>query len=173
MCRKILQICIALAGVVSVGRPLANVDEIRSLRFYHTHTQESLEVTYFKNGRYDEDALFSIRDFLADWRDGQQADIDPGLMDILWQIEQRTGHSDTWEVISAYRSPKTNEMLRNNSSGVAKNSQHLLGHAIDVRLRGLELVRLRDTARELELGGVGFYPASEFVHVDTGRVRSW
>ena len=173
MIRSVIQLTVALTGIAVVGRPLANVGEVRSLRFYHTHTRESLQVTYFRHGEYDEGALNSINDFLADWRDGRQADIDPALLDILWQVERHTGHSDTWEVISAYRSPQTNEMLRSRSSGVAKQSQHVLGHAIDVRLRGLELAVLRDTARALELGGVGYYPASDFVHVDTGRVRYW
>jgi uncharacterized protein YcbK (DUF882 family) len=94
-------------------------------------------------------------------------------MDILWRIQQATGNTNTWEVISAYRSPQTNEMLRSRSSGVAKKSQHLIGTAIDVRLNGLDLEVLRDTARNLKLGGVGYYPGSDFVHVDTGRVRYW
>ena len=93
--------------------------------------------------------------------------------DILWQLEQITGSTNTWEVISAYRSPETNEMLRSRSSGVAKKSQHLLGTAIDVRLRGMELKVLRDNARSLKLGGVGYYAKSDFVHVDTARVRYW
>jgi uncharacterized protein YcbK (DUF882 family) len=94
-------------------------------------------------------------------------------MDILWQIQQATGSTDTWEVISAYRSPETNELLRSKSSGVARKSQHLVGNAIDVRLRNLELAVLRDTAKNLRLGGVGYYAGSNFVHVDTGRVRYW
>jgi uncharacterized protein YcbK (DUF882 family) len=164
---------VLIAGLAIFSGPSANTDEIRSLRFYHTHTQKSLVIDYYRHGTYDAQALIDIREFLADWRDGQQTDLDPGLLDILWQVEQETGHSDTWEVISAYRSPRTNEMLRSRSSGVAKNSQHLLGTAIDVRLRGLELERLRNTARSLEMGGVGYYPKSDFVHVDTGRVRYW
>ena len=94
-------------------------------------------------------------------------------MDILWQLQQVNGSANTWEVISAYRSPETNDMLRSRSSGVARNSQHLLGTAIDVRLRGMELEVLRDNARSLKLGGVGYYARSNFVHVDTGRVRYW
>jgi uncharacterized protein YcbK (DUF882 family) len=161
------------AGLAKMSGSSAANDDVRSLKFYHTHTQRSLEVTYYRGGRYDAEGLEQIRQFLADWRDGDQLDLDPGLFDILWNIERATGHSDTWEVISAYRSPKTNEMLRARSSGVAKNSQHLLGRAIDVRLRGLDLAMLRDTAKELEMGGVGYYPGSDFVHVDTGRIRYW
>lgn len=99
--------------------------------------------------------------------------MDPQLMDILWQLHQATGSTGTWEVISAYRSAKTNEMLRSKSTGVASKSQHLLGKAIDVRLRGLELKQLHASATNLKLGGVGYYPGPNFVHVDTGRVRYW
>ena len=162
-----------LACLAAVSGSSANVDDSRTLSFYHTHTGQSLEVVYFKRGHYDPASLDAIRRFMSDWRNGEEMDLDPSLMDILWRIEQETGHSGVWEIISAYRSPATNEMLRSRSTGVAKRSQHLLGHAIDVRLRGLELETLRDTAKSLELGGVGYYPASNFVHVDTGRVRYW
>ena len=143
------------------------------LKFFHTHTGESLHVIYFNQGEYDPEAFEDIRVFLADWRDQTQHDINPQLMDVLWQLQQATGSTDTWEVISAYRSPETNEMLRSKSSGVAGKSQHLLGNAIDVRLRGLDLEVLRESAKNLKLGGVGYYPGPNFVHVDTGRVRYW
>lgn len=94
-------------------------------------------------------------------------------MDILWEIQQVSGNNNAYEVISAYRSPETNKLLRKNSSGVARKSQHVLGKAIDVRLSGLETEKLRDIALELKLGGVGYYQRSNFVHVDTGRVRRW
>jgi len=159
--------------MAAVGSTTGNTGEERVLRFFHTHTGDSLQVVYFRQGEYDLDALANLRVFMADWRDGAQRDLDPHLMDVLWQIQQATGSSDTWEVISAYRSPATNEMLRSKSSGVARNSQHLQGKAIDVRLRGLELGVLRDTAKKLKLGGVGYYAAPNFVQVDTGRVRYW
>jgi len=117
--------------------------------------------------------MTELRVFLADWRNQKEKDIDPELMDILWQIQKISANNDSFEVISAYRSEETNAMLHSKSSGVARNSQHVLGKAIDVRLRGLDLKRLHDTARELRLGGVGYYPGSDFVHVDTGRVRYW
>lgn len=145
----------------------------RTLKFFHTHTGKSIEVVYFRKREYDINALALLRDFLADWRDGKQHDIDPQLLDFLWQIQQTTSSNNTWEVISAYRSPKTNELLRKRSKGVAKNSQHLKGNAIDVRLRGIDLKVLRDTALGLKLGGVGYYAKSDFVHVDTGRARYW
>ncbi len=162
-----------VSGLVVVPDLFGNIGENRTLTFYHTHTGKVLEVTYYQQGDYDPAALAMIRVFLADWRDGRQQDLDPELMDILWRIQLATGNANTWEVISAYRSPQTNEMLRSRSSGVAKKSQHLVGNAIDVRLRGLDLQVLRDTALSLKLGGVGYYPGSDFVHVDTGRVRYW
>jgi len=171
--KAILRTVTLLAGIAALTGSSADPGEQRTLRFYHTHTRQSLDVTYFRAGNYDAAALLEIRAFMADWRDGQQTDLDPRLMDILWRIEQETGKSGIWEVISAYRSPRTNEMLRSRSSGVAKFSQHIEGHAIDVRLRGLELASLRDAAIRLGQGGVGYYPGSDFVHVDTGRVRYW
>lgn len=152
---------------------IGNTGEARSLKFYHTHTHKTLEVTYYDNGDYSEASLEQLRVFLSDWRNGHQHEIDPGVMDILWEIQQVSGSREAFEVISAYRSPETNEFLRQNSSGVAKKSQHVLGKAIDVRLRGMDSARLRDIALELKLGGVGYYRNSDFVHVDTGRVRRW
>ena len=150
-----------------------NFSDARTLKFYHTHTGQSTEVTYFVNGAYDTGALQDLKVFLADWRDKAQIDVDPQLLDILWQIQQRTGNHRTFEVISAYRSQQTNEMLRSTTTGVAKTSQHIIGKAIDVRLRGLDTAVLRDTARQLHLGGVGYYAQSDFVHIDTGRPRYW
>jgi len=147
--------------------------DTRSLSFYHTHSRQVLNVTYYRDGHYDADAMKALRVFLADWRDHEEKDIDPELMDILWEILQLAGHSGVYEVISAYRSPQTNTFLRTNSSGVAKNSMHLKGQAIDVRLRDLETKRLRDVALELARGGVGYYEESDFVHLDTGRLRRW
>jgi uncharacterized protein YcbK (DUF882 family) len=171
--KPLLKTSLLIIAMAMVGSISGNTGGERALKFFHTHTGDSLRVVYFRQGEYDPDALADLRVFLADWRDGRQHDLDPQLMDILWQIQQATGLSDTWEVISAYRSPETNELLRSRSRGVAKNSQHLMGNAIDVRLRGLDLDVLRDTATTLKLGGVGYYAGSNFVHVDTGRVRYW
>ena len=147
--------------------------DARTLSLYHTHTGESLVVTYYEDGGYRPEGMNELRRFLADWRNGEEQDIDPMLMDVLWKIQLAARHQGTFEVISAYRSPTTNAMLRGRSNGVAKNSQHIPGKAIDVRLRGLETSTLRDVALSLELGGVGYYRKSDFVHVDTGRVRAW
>lgn len=145
----------------------------RVLSFYHTHTGENLEVTYYRNGDYDAEALDAIDEFLADFRTGDIAEMDPKLMDLLHDLRIELSRGGTYEVISAYRSPKTNAMLRSQSSGVARNSQHLLGNAIDVRLRGVTIEELRDSALAKKRGGVGFYKRSNFVHLDTGRVRRW
>ena len=125
--------------MAAVSTLSGNTGGERMLSFFHTHTGDSLQVVYFRQGEYDHEAFAQLKVFLADWRDGKQHDLDPQLMDILWQLQQVTGSDNTWEVISAYRSPETNEMLRSRSSGVARNSQHLLGTAIDVRLRGWSL----------------------------------
>jgi uncharacterized protein YcbK (DUF882 family) len=166
---------LAVAVVLLFFAPLAAQErsDARTLSFYHTHTSKTLEVTYYQNGLYLLEPMEQLRDFLADWRNGEKNEIDPRLMDILWEIQRVTGNSDTFEVISAYRSPGTNRYLRSKSKGVAQNSQHILGKAIDVRLRGLDTKKLRDVALELKLGGVGYYEKTDFVHVDTGRVRRW
>ncbi len=151
----------------------AKADDARTLSFFHTHSLKSLEVTYYQDGQYLPGAMKEVRVFLADWRDQHQHDIDPKVMDILWRIQQVSGNTGTFEVISAYRSPATNAYLRGRSKGVAQNSQHLKGKAIDVRLRGMETSELRDIALDLKLGGVGYYKKSDFVHVDSARVRRW
>lgn len=149
--------------------------EARSLSFRHTHVDESLTVTYFEDGRYLPSALDEIDHFLRDWRTGQVVTIDTGLLDLLWDLRAATGAREAFHVVCGYRTQQTNEALRTRSaeSGVAKNSQHLLGRAIDIRVPGVETADLRDAAWALGRGGVGYYAASDFVHVDTGRVRRW
>ncbi len=161
----------ALAGLCLA--PAAHANEPRALTFYHTHTGERLRVTYAANGRYLPSALDEIDHFLRDFRTGDVHRIDPQLLDILHELRRRAGGRGTYEIISAYRSPKTNEMLRSRSNGVATRSLHMQGKAIDVRLVDAPLERLRKEALSMQAGGVGFYPASAFIHVDTGRVRQW
>jgi uncharacterized protein YcbK (DUF882 family) len=163
---------ILAAGLLLLPEPAASIDE-RRLSFYHTHTGKRLNVVYARGGEYVESALDDIERFLSDFRTGDRKTIDPELLDLLYELRETVGSDGTFEVISAYRSPKTNEMLRRRGSGVAKTSQHLVGKAIDVRLRDVSLVRLRDAAIAMERGGVGYYEASDFVHLDTGRVRRW
>ncbi len=146
---------------------------VRSLRFFHTHTGERLKVTYAEDGEYLPDALDEISHLLRDFRSGDVHPIDPGTLDILYHLRQQMGGSGTYQVISAFRSPATNDMLRSRGSAVARRSLHMDGRAIDVRLTGVETRRLREAALKLKAGGVGYYPRSDFLHVDTGRVRTW
>jgi uncharacterized protein YcbK (DUF882 family) len=151
----------------------AGAVDARQLTFYHTHTGKRLDVVYKRNGEYVPEALSVINTFLSDFRTGEVADMDPHLLDLIYDLREATGSESTYEVISAYRSPATNDMLRQRSGGVAKNSQHLLGKAIDVRLSDVDLTKLRDTAIAMQRGGVGYYASPNFVHIDTGRVRRW
>ncbi len=145
----------------------------RSLRFVHTHTGETLTAAYFDGSAYDAASLSAVNHLLRDFRTGDSHVIDPALLDILFDLQVRADHDAPFEVISGYRSPATNAMLHRNSSGVAEHSQHLLGKAIDIRLSGYSTRILSEHARALARGGVGFYSSSDFVHVDTGRVRAW
>jgi uncharacterized protein YcbK (DUF882 family) len=161
-----------LAIGMSLGMTGTSNDE-RGLSFYHTHTGKTLSIVYYKHGAYDPHALAAIDDYLADFRNGAEHHIDPALLDVLYDIKLKTGTHAPFQVISAYRSPQTNELLRDTTVGVAKDSMHLRGQAIDVRLADVPLATLRGVALDLKRGGVGFYPESQFVHVDTGRVRRW
>lgn len=163
-----------LSSLASVSQGKLDSD-VRQLSFYHTHTGKRLDVIYARDGAYVPSALDEINRFLFDFRTGDRAEMDPELLDLIYDVREALNSDGTYEVVSAYRSPKTNEMLRGRSknTGVAKKSQHLLGKAIDVRLEGIPTRKLRDTALAMRRGGVGYYEASDFVHMDTGRPRSW
>jgi uncharacterized protein YcbK (DUF882 family) len=165
----------AAAGVAWAPKAvLAGTREERVLSLVHTHTSQRLTVPYFADGGYLPQGLAALRSFLKDFRTGQEHAIDPALFDILNDLRLATGTRSPFHVISAYRSPHTNTMLRETGSGgVAKGSLHLAGRAIDVRLSDKSSAALRDAAIELQRGGVGYYRASDFVHVDTGRIRRW
>ncbi|HEX5765940.1 MAG TPA: DUF882 domain-containing protein [Woeseiaceae bacterium] len=163
---------VLVAILLLCPEPAVSFDE-RRLSFYHTHTAKKLNVVYARGGEYVESALDDIESFLSDFRTGDARTIDPALLDLIYEIRESLGSNGTFEVISAYRSPQTNEMLRDRSSGVAKNSQHTIGKAIDIRLQGIDTAKLRDAAIARQGGGVGYYQESNFVHVDTGRVRRW
>jgi len=147
--------------------------DTRTLSFHHVHTGEDITITFKRDGRYDDAALKKLDWFMRDWRKEKSTRMDPHLFDVLWETYREVGATQPIDVICGYRSPDTNSMLRRRSSGVAQNSMHLRGQAIDVRLSDVNLTALRKTALQLKRGGVGFYPDSEFVHVDTGRVRYW
>jgi len=145
----------------------------RTLAFYNTHTGETLKATYWANGRYDKGAMKDINFILRDHRNNEVIEIDPHLLDLLTELHRRTGSRKPFEIVCGYRSPATNAMLAAMSSGVARNSLHMQGKAIDIRVADLSTKALRNTAMALQAGGVGYYPRSDFVHVDTGKVRHW
>jgi uncharacterized protein YcbK (DUF882 family) len=163
-----------LAGAGSVHDATA-LGETRTLSFHHTHSDENLTVTFKRNGRYDEDALKQLNRFLRDWRSQDQTTMDRHLFDILWEVYRDVDGKQPIQIISAYRSPATNSMLRRRSSGVARFSQHMLGHAMDFFIPGIPLEQIRYAGLRLQRGGVGFYPTSgsPFVHLDTGSIRHW
>ncbi len=144
-----------------------------TIAFRNTHTGDSFNGVYRVGNKYLPDAFDRINHVLRDFRTGEKFPIDPRAIDIVYMIQQRTGQRGGLEILSGYRSPKTNKMLRNASGGVAKNSLHMVGQAIDLRMPGYSTRKVRDTAIDLRAGGVGFYPKSDFVHVDTGKVRHW
>lgn len=165
-------VCGSLAAIA--GAPvLAATRGSRCVNFVHTHTGERLRAAYFQDGCYQAESLAQVNELLRDFRTGEVHRIDPGLLDILFELQVRADRDEAFEVISGYRSPVTNAMLHSRSEGVAMHSMHLEGRAIDVRLPGYVTRDLADHARSLRLGGVGFYARSDFVHVDTGRVRFW
>lgn len=145
----------------------------RALAFLNLHTGESVKAVYWSDGHYLPDALAAIDYVLRDHRSGEVAAMNRRLLDLLYALQQRIGLSGPLQVISGFRSPKTNEMLAQRSGGVAVNSLHTRGNAIDIRVPGMEARQVARAARQLQAGGVGLYSRSDFVHVDIGRVRSW
>ncbi len=175
MTRRTFLTTVAAAAPVLVapGWAFADPTASRELRFTHTHTSERLAVEYFKGGTYQPDSLAAINHLLRDFRTGEVHTIDPSLLDLLHGLKDRTGSRQPFQVISGYRSPATNAALRLHSEGVASGSLHMQGQAIDIRLADVPLTKLRAAALDVRRGGVGYYPASDFVHVDTGRPRVW
>ena len=170
---------LAGAGAALFATPatpaLASLGDVRRLAFDNPHTGEKLSVAYWEQGAYLPDALAEVNRLLRDFRTGQIHAIEPGLLDLLAVMHGKLETASPFSVISGYRSPATNAMLREESehSGVASKSLHMQGMAIDIRVAGRPLQGLRDIAMAQRAGGVGFYPASDFVHVDVGRVRRW
>jgi uncharacterized protein YcbK (DUF882 family) len=168
-----LALCATMIGLPAGSASAAG--ETRSLKLYFVHTGERAQITFKRNGRYDQKGLQEINRFLRDWRRNEPTRMDPRLFDLVWEVYRRVGASDYIHVVSAYRSPTTNGALRSRTKGVAKNSQHMLGKAMDFFIPGVKLATLRETAMRLQVGGVGFYPTSgsPFVHLDVGSVRAW
>ncbi len=163
-----------LAGAGSVHDATA-LNETRTLSFHHTHSGEDLTVTFKRDGRYDEEALKQLNHYLRDWRSQEETTMDRHLFDILWEVYRDIDGKKPIQIISSYRSPATNAMLRRRSSGVARFSQHMLGHAMDFFIPDVPLEQIRYAGLRLQRGGVGFYPTSgsPFVHLDTGSIRHW
>lgn len=168
------QSLLAASAVPVASQAMAAPRDARALSFDHTHTGERIALVYARGEQFVSQALASLNHFLRDHYSGEVGLIDPQLFDLLHRVRQELGVEQAFQVISGYRSAGTNSNLRNTrGGGVARHSLHMEGKAIDVRLPGVTLTALRDAALSLRLGGVGFYPHEQFVHVDTGRVRSW
>ena len=171
--RRFLKGAGAALVLLPLGAAWARTPARRSLSFVHTHTGERLSTVYFEDGQYQVGELERINQLLRDFRTGDVHTIDTGVLDILADLRVLADHDEPYEVISGYRSPQTNAALRSHSSGVAEHSLHLQGRAIDVRLPGFATRKMRELALAMGRGGVGFYPQSDFVHLDNGRVRYW
>ena len=170
------------AGVMAAGvcapallraETLSASGAIRRAALHNLHTGDTFNEVFYANGAYVPDALAEAMRVLRDWRNGEEHAMDPRLFDALHAIDTRLGSNQPFQVISGYRSPHTNSMLHARSNGVAEHSQHMLGKAIDIRVEGVELRNLHKAALDVSAGGVGYYPVSDFVHVDVARVRQW
>lgn len=166
----------AFAGLLPRAASASNggaLVEEKTLAFYNTHTGEKLKTVYWAEGNYLDDSLRDINHILRDPRNNSIHDIDTSLLDLLFALRRQIGADKPFHVISGYRSLETNAFLRSRSDGVAEKSLHLVGKAIDIRMPGQDTRGLRQAAIALKLGGVGYYPKSDFVHLDVGRVRYW
>jgi len=169
MSRLMVTLFVIAASLASINTASA---ETRTLKMYFTHTKESATITFKKNGKYIPSGLKEANRFLRDWRRKEPTRMDPKLLDIVWEIYKKSGSRKKIHVISGYRSPRTNNMLRRRGRGVARNSQHTRGKALDFFLPDVSVAKLRRLGLRAHRGGVGFYSGS-FVHIDTGRVRHW
>ncbi|MEZ5871058.1 MAG: DUF882 domain-containing protein [Nitratireductor sp.] len=172
--RRLVGLSLTAALAIAVAAPAASA-ETRTLKLYYLHTGEKTVVTFKKDGKYLSDGLKKANWALRDWRRNEPTKMDPRLLDLVWEAYQRTGSKEYVHVISGYRAPETNSMLRQRGRGVAKNSQHMLGRAMDFFLPDVKLSKIREVGLKMEVGGVGYYPTSgsPFVHLDVGNVRHW
>ncbi|MDR2551178.1 MAG: DUF882 domain-containing protein [Desulfobulbus sp.] len=167
------QIVLGLGVVSAPTLACAKALDRRSLSFFHTRTQKELRITYASGKAYDRKALTEINRFLRDYQTGQVHVIDPKLLDILWAVQGEMGSRGIYEVISGYRSPRTNRGLRKGHPGVASHSLHMKGKAVDIRFSGGNLSQVYKCALAMQSGGIGYYPDDGFVHLDSGLFRTW
>jgi uncharacterized protein YcbK (DUF882 family) len=175
--RRVLTAGGALVGVSATGSWVGTAHSVetsgRRIALLNLHTDERLDIEFFRDGAYLPEALSAIEVLLRDFRTGERHAIDPALMDYLVDVARTVGVDPAFRVISGYRSPQSNAHLREQSTGVAQHSLHMEGRAIDVRMTGVDCARLAAHAEDLKRGGVGYYRASDFVHLDTGAFRTW
>jgi len=174
--RRLLRAALGCTAALITSPALAvttSREKDRQIFFYNTHTGETLRTVYRASGKYLPESLKDVNRILRDHYTDQVFKMDPALLDYLYHVRQRLGGRQPFHIICGYRSPKTNAQMREKSSGVARKSLHVEGKAIDIRLPDVELAQLRRAAIALKQGGVGYYPGSDFVHLDTGKVRSW
>ncbi len=173
--RALLRLGVGAIAAAAAGPALAHAKRLpaRSLTLRNLHTDELVRATYWADGAWQPDGLREINHVLRDFRTDDVARMDPGLLDVMHRLAKLVDADAPFEIISGYRSPRTNAQLARNSSGVAKRSLHMEAKAVDLRMPGVRLSHLRRAAVSLEAGGVGYYPRSGFIHVDTGRVRFW
>jgi uncharacterized protein YcbK (DUF882 family) len=164
---------VSAAGFLAGGARSQDAAASKRIALLNLHTSERLDIEYFRDGAYLPDALSSIEMCLRDFRTGQRHVIDPHLMDYLVEVAHTLGVDPAFKVISGYRSPQTNAYLHDKSAEVAQHSLHMEGRAIDVRMNGVDCANLASHAIDLKRGGVGYYRASDFVHLDTGAFRTW
>lgn len=175
--RRFLQLLAAgsaAAGIPQISQASPRRNYLaRELAFHNTHTGERVALTYFEQGQYLTEALQEIDNVFRDHRTGEVHPIDPNLLNVLYKLRETLQVDKPFHIISGYRSPLSNGEMHNHSNGVAKNSLHMQGKAVDIRIEGVSTLDVRNAAISLQQGGVGYYPSSNFVHVDTGMVRYW
>ncbi|MFG0834644.1 DUF882 domain-containing protein [Aeromonas bivalvium] len=165
--------CAMGASLLSFPALASRSTHSRELSFFNLNTGERVKASYWEQGRYLPDGLAELNHLLRDYRRDEVFNMDRKLFDQLFLLQQRLGHRGEIQLISGYRSPATNAAKHRRSKGVAKRSYHTLGQAVDVRLQGVQLAHLHKAALQLKVGGVGYYPSDNFVHLDTGPARSW
>ncbi len=170
---QLMPLVVILLALAWISPSPAESEHTRTLKFYNTHTHERVTVMYKKDGHYIPEALEKIAYIVRDHRTGEIHPIDVKLLDFLYDLLAEVGNQGEVHIISGYRSPATNQLLRKRSNGVAKSSLHMQGKALDFRLPGTDTKFLRDTAKAMKRGGVGYYKKTDFIQIDTSRVRSW